>query len=202
MRIQPRGARAFFLMAAFAPMLAGCGPSAPEYKGPVADLSASREDIAPMDAPVKAGAIQAVTLGSNVEAFLKYNDEGRKFAASVGAGQKLLDEADPQHLVDGSINVLRRIYPKIVAVDSLAAARAKKADTTFVVDIRNKAGIWPGDQTTVDIDIVAFDARMKPVSRIVGHGAIQIKPYVVPEIGLANREALSNLDAKARQYFR
>ena len=196
MRIQPRGARALFLMAALAPLLAGCGPSAPEYKGPVADLSVSGDVAAPMDAPVKAGAVQAVTLGSNVEAFLKYNDEGRKYAASVGAGQKLLDEADPQHLVDGSINVLRRIYPKIVAVDSL------EADTTFVVDIRNKAGIWPGDQTTIDIDIVAFDARMKPVSRIVGHGAIQIKPYVVPEIGLANREALSNLDAKARQYFR
>lgn len=200
MRIQPHTALLFLL--AIAPGLAGCGPTAPEYKGPVADLAATREGAAPADAPVKAGAVQAVTLGSNAEAFLKYNDEGRKYAASVGAGQKLLDEADPQHLVDGAINVLRRIYPKIVAVDSLAAARARKADTTFVVDIRNKAGIWPGDQTTVDIDIVAFDARMKPVSRIVGHGAVQIKPYVVPEIGLANREALSNIDAKARQYFR
>jgi len=197
-----RGVRALLLLSPMCLGFAGCGPSAPEYKGAVADLTAARDEAAPTDAPVKAGATTAVTFGSNVEAFLKYNDEGRKYAASVGAGQKLLDEADPQTLVDGSVNVLRRIYPKIVAVDSLAAARARKIDTTFAIDIRNKAGVWPGDQTTVDIDIVAFDARMKPVSRIVGRGAVQIKPYVVPEIGLANREALSSLDAKARQYFR
>lgn len=190
------------LVAALATGLAACGPTAPQYQDAVADLSAGQSTDAPLDAPVKAGAVPVVTLGSNVEAFLKYNDDGRKYAASVGAGEKLLNEADPQVLVDGGISVLRRIYPSLKAVENLAAAKKQKATTTFVLDIRNKAGMFPGDQTTVDLSIVAFDAGMKPVSRVVGRGAVTIKPYVVPEIGLANRQALEALDARARQTFR
>jgi hypothetical protein len=187
------------ILAGFAAMVAGCGPKAPEYQDALADLSHTRTSDVPLDVPVTAGPTQAVTFGSNVEAFLEYNDKGLKYAASVGASQKLLAEGSPQVLVDGAVGILRRRYPELKAVDDLATARRQKFATTFVVDIRNKAGIWPGDQTTIDLIIIAFDAQMKPVSRLVGHGAVTIKPYVVPEVGLANRQALADLDAKAQR---
>jgi len=164
------------------------------------DLSGFRlaDGARPM-VPVVAGPTQAVTFGSNVEAFLKYNDAGLKYAASVGAGQQLLAEGNPQNLVDGGVNTLRRRYPNIKAVDDLATAQRQKFATTFVLDIRNKAGMFPGDKTTVDLIIVAFDAQMKPLSRIEGHGEVTIKPYVVPEVGVAYRMVLADLDTKAQR---
>ena len=191
------GSRRAFVVGAMA-SLAGCGPQAPQYQDALADIARTRTDDVPLDVPVRAGPTQAVTFGSNVEAYLKYHEEGVKYAASVGAGQKLLAESHPQVLVDGGISILRRRYPNLKSVDDLASAKRQGFATTFVLDIRTKAGILPGSQTTVDLIIIAFDAQLKPISRIVGHGAITIQPYVVPDVGAANRQALGELDAKAQ----
>ena len=186
-------------VAGLAATLAGCGPQAPVYQDALADLGRTRTDSVPLDVPVTAGPTQAVTFGSNVEAFLKYNDAGIKYAASVGAGQKILAEGNPQVLIDGGIAILRRRYPNLKSVDDLVSAQRQKFATTFVLDVRNKHGIWPGDKTTMDLIVIAFDAQMKPVSRLMGHGEIFIKPYVVPEVGVANQMALADLDAKAQR---
>jgi len=180
-------------------VLCSCGPQLPEYRDPLADLTTARGVDVPEDAPVKAAPPMALTLGSNVEAFLKYNDEGRAYAASVGAGQKLLAEADPQYLVRGAVAVVKLRYPKIVSVDDLASAARQRFGTTFVIDIKNKAGMFPGDKTTVEITVIALDAAQKPISRITGRGAVEIKPYVVPEIRVANDEALRDLTAKVER---
>ncbi|MBV8393297.1 MAG: hypothetical protein JOY81_08955, partial [Alphaproteobacteria bacterium] len=73
-----------FFVAGVVMTLAGCGPQAPVYQDALADLSRTRTSDVPLDVPVTAGPTQAVTFGSNVEAFLKYNDAGLKYAASVG----------------------------------------------------------------------------------------------------------------------
>ena len=186
-------------VAGLAAILVGCGPQAPVYQDALADLGRTRTDDVPPDVPVTAGPTQAVTFGSNVEAFLKYHDDGLKYGAAWGAGQKILAEGNPQVLVDGGISILRRRYPTIKSVDDLASAQKQKAATTFVLDIRTKHGTWPGDKTTMDLIVIAFDAQMKPISRLTGHGEIYIKPYVVPELGVANNMALADLDAKAQR---
>lgn len=179
--------------------LAACGPQAPTYRDPLADLSNARAEDAPLDAPVVAGQSVAFTFGSNVESFLKYHDDGVKFAASMGAGQKLLSDGDPQVLVDAGVALLRRRYRAIRPVDDLRSAERGRFSTTFVLDIKTKAGIWPGDQTTVDLIVIALDGKMKPTSRLMGHGAITIRPYVAPDMGEANRQAIADLNAKAER---
>lgn len=144
---------------------------------------------------MKAGATTAFTFGSNVESFLKYHDDSIKSA--IGASQKILADSDPQVLVDGGVAVLRRRYPNIKPVDDLKAAERGKISTTFVLDILTKHGIWPGDVTTIDIIVIAFDGQMVPVSRLNGHGTLTVRPYVAPDIGAANRMAIADLDAKA-----
>lgn len=192
------GSRRAFIVGAVA-SLAGCGPQAPQYQDALADIARTRTDDVPLDVAVRAGPTQAVTFGSNVEAYLKYNDEGVKYAASVGANPNLLADYKAQVLVDGGIAILRRRYPNLKSVDDLASAQRQGFATTFVLDIRAKAGVLPGSQTTIDLIIIAFDQQIKPVSRIVGHGAITIQPYVAPDIRPANRQALGELDAKAQQ---
>lgn len=180
-------------------VMTGCGPQLPEYRDPLADLSSARAADAPENAPVKVGSTVAITLGSNVERFLKYYDEGRAYAASVGASKQLLAEGDPQYLVDGAVAVIRRRYPKVRTVEDLASAARQRFATTFVVDIRTKAGMYPGDKTTSDITIIALDAQQKPISRITAHGEVEIRPYVPPQIREANDQALRELSGKAER---
>lgn len=177
--------------------LAGCGPQAPQYVDALADLGATPSANVPADVPVKAGATVALTLGSNIERFLKYHDDGNAYAKSVGASKDLLDQGNPQYLVDGGVAILKRRYPRIRSFDDVASAARERIATTFVLDIRTKAGMYPGDETTVDLTIIALDARQQPISRITGRGATEIKPYAAPRIREAHDRALSELAKKA-----
>ncbi len=154
------------------------------------------------DAPFRAGSTVGLTFGSNVERYLKHQDDGRKYAASVGASQQLLSGNDPQYLVDRSVAILRRRYPKLKAVDDLATAERQRFSTTFVLDIQIKHGLYPGDNTVVEIVIIALDAQQKPVSRLVGRGSITIRPYVEPNAREAMDEALLSLNAKAETFLK
>jgi hypothetical protein len=188
--------RAGLLIAA---SLCACGPQAPEYRDPLSDLTTASSAAVPADAAVKAGPKVAVTLGSNVERFLKYHDEGNAYAASVGASRQLLEEGNPQYLINGSIDILRRRYPRIISVENLAAAARERVTTTLVVDIQTKAGMFPGDHTTVDLVVIAFDATQRPISRIAARGATEIRPYAPPRIREAHDQALAELAAKANR---
>ena len=181
--------------------LAACGPQAPTYQDPLADLTSAGSAPVPENAPVHAGTTQAVTFGSNVERFIKYHDDGLKFAASVGAGKQTLADASPQYLVDGGVAILRQRYPALRPITDLATARRDGIATTFVLDIQTKFGTLPGTQTTCDISVIAFDAQQKPISRIVSHGFITIPGFVVPDTKKAFDMALADLKAKVDSLY-
>lgn len=194
------GSRRAFVVGAAA-TLAGCGPQVPTYQDPLADLTTARGAAVPENAPVSAGPTQALTFGSNVERFIKYHDDGTKFAASMGAGQKMLADASPQYLVDGGVAILRQRYPQLKPVNDLATAARERIATTFVLDIQTKAGTLPGTQSTVDIIVIAVDAQQKPISRIRGHGFIVIPGFVAPDLKVANDMALADLRSKVDQLY-
>jgi hypothetical protein len=79
----------------------------------------------------------------------------------------------------------------------LNSAASQKFATTFVIDIQTKAGMYPGDHTTVDLVLIAFNAEQKPTSRIAARGATQIRPYESPRIREAHDQALAELSSKA-----
>ena len=177
--------------------LSACGPQAPPYQDPLADISGARIGDVPVDAPVRAGTTVAYTVGSNVERWLKYVDEGNKYAASVGASQQLLAAGNPQNVINGAVAILRRRYPDIQLVDDLATAARRHIATTFALDIQSKWGALPGSEITSDIAIIAFDAQQHPVSRISGHGVSIVRPYVTPDPLEAPQKAIAELSAKA-----
>ena len=164
-----------------------------------ADISKARGADVPVDRPVVAGPTVALTLGSNVERWLKYQDDGAKFAASMGTSKRLLIEGNPQNVVNGGVAILRRRYPQIKTVDDLATAQLQHFATTFVFDIQSKWGMMPGSETTCDISIIALDAQQNPISRLVGHGVSVIRPYVEPNALEAPNNALLDLNAKANR---
>jgi hypothetical protein len=175
----------------------GCGPQLPEYSDPLAEISKARGVSVPEDIAVKAGAAVAMTLGANVDRFLKYHDDGKAYAASVGASKKVLDESDPQYLLSGAVSILKRRYPKLRDFDDLASAGRARMSTTFVIDIQTKAGMYPGDYTTVDLVVIAFNDQQKPISRLSARGATAIRPYEPPRIREAHDQALAELSKKA-----
>ena len=181
--------------------LAACGPQAPTYQDPLADLTSARGTSVPENAPVRAGATQAITFGSNVERFIKYHDDGLKFAASWGASQQTLNDNSPHYLVDGGVAILRQRYPAIRPVNDLATAQRDRIATTFVLDIQTKYGTVPGTQNTCEVSVIAFDAQQKPISRIVSRGAITIPGFVVPDTKKAFDMALADLRAKVDSLY-
>lgn len=176
--------------------MSACGPAAPTYQDPLSDLTSARASQAPENAPVHAGPTQAVTFGSNVERFIKYHDDGIKFAASMGAGEKILKDGSPQYLIDGGVAILRQRYPAIRPVNDLASAQREHIATTFVLDIQTKAGMFPGDRTTADLILIAVDAQQKPISRIQSQGYYVIRPYVPPDAKIAYDMALADFKTK------
>ncbi|MCA0303602.1 MAG: hypothetical protein LCH95_14455 [Proteobacteria bacterium] len=179
--------------------VAACGPTAPEYRDPLADLTSAQGAAVPENVPVRAGATVGLTTSNNVEQFLKYSQDGVKFAASMGASQALLKDGDPQYVVNTSIAIVRERYPQLQPVPDLATAQARHFDTTFVLDLRTKAGTMPGTRTTCDIILIAFDAQMRPISRIASHGYWTIPGYQTPDPKAAYNMALADFRSKAAQ---
>jgi CO dehydrogenase/acetyl-CoA synthase delta subunit len=113
------------------------------------------------------------------------------------SAKESLDGNSPKDLVAGTVDIIKRRYPGAAYVQSLAAAQRDGASTTLVVDIQTKAAMYPGDHSTVELVIIAFDAAQNPVSRITARASIQIKPYVPPNIRQAYDQALGELSRKA-----
>ncbi|CAN5922502.1 hypothetical protein BH11PSE3_BH11PSE3_28530 [soil metagenome] len=173
-----------------------CGPQTPAYQDPLADLTSVKGAAVPENAPVQAGPTQAMTFGSNVERYIKFHDDGIKFAASMGAGPKVLKDSSPQYLIDGGTSILRQRYPAIRPVDDLATAQRERIATTFVLDIKTTFGTVPGTKNTCEITLIAFNAQQQPISRIVSRGEITIPGFVVPDVKAAYDMALTNFKAK------
>ena len=171
----------------------------PPYQDPLADISGARGIDVPADVAVRAGPKVAFTFGSNVERWVKYQDDGAKFAASMGAGKKLLTDGDPQNIIDGGVTILRKRYPRIQLVDDLATAARQRYDTTIVFDVKSTRGILPGSETTSDLMFIVLDAQQRPVSRLTGRGTSVIRAYVTPSAREAPERALAELDAKSER---
>ena len=63
--------------------LAGCDGPPPDYDDPLKDLHTLPASSAPLDAPAKVGSPVALTLGSNIERLLQYNDASNIALASL-----------------------------------------------------------------------------------------------------------------------
>ena len=81
-----------------------------------------------------------------------------------------LADQDPQYLITGAVSILRERYPQIEPIDDLKTVAQRKMSSAIVLDFTLRLGAKSGQQTTVTLVAIAFDARQQPVSRLEASG--------------------------------
>jgi hypothetical protein len=193
------------LVAAFviAAALAGCA-GGPDYIDPLAGLTKVPAASVPQDVPVTVeepvALVPSENSAKNLDMAAEFTESanGRLVKSLVSAD--IWADGDPQRLINGTVGVLRRRYPKIVLVDDLATAQQRGFRTTIVVDIQSHHLVSAFDTNRVTITLIAMDSGLRPVSRIVAEGQSGTS-YGSMDAHFRDAVAMSvaNLDAKATQ---
>jgi hypothetical protein len=189
--------------AALAALLSAC-VSDPPYVDPLHGLANVPSTSVPQDTPVVVQDPVALVPSENSALVLKLVDEWKQTtnAKMVKAlvSDQVWEDGDPQQLVDGAVNVLRRRYPKIELIDDLATAKQRGFRTTFVVDIQYHHLVTAFDTNHVALTYVVMDAGQKPLSRFTGEGTSHgVYGSTDAHFRDAVAMAVANLDAKATQ---
>lgn len=192
--------------AVIAAALAGCA-SDPPYVDPLKGLANVSSTSVPQDVPVAVQDPVALVPSENSAMVLKLVDEWKQTtnAKMVKAlvSDEVWEDGDPQRLVDGAVNVLRRRYPKIELIDDLATAKQRGFRTTFVVDIQYHHLVTAFDTNHVALTYVVMDAAQNPLSRFTGEGTSHgVYGSTDAHFRDAVAMAVANLDAKATQLLK
>ncbi len=135
----------------------------PNYGDPLQRLHRIGAAGIPLDRPVAAGPKVALVAGDNVALTLSYLDLTRNLLANSRAPGA---ELDPAYMVKSTISILRRRYPRLELHRDLRSAQAGGADTTLIFDIRALAAQAGGQANSAEIDVIALDRNMRPLSRL------------------------------------
>lgn len=151
--------------------LAGCAGN-PEYTDPLAGLTSIPAASVPQDVPVTVEQPVALVPSENSARLLNFAQQFKddKLLQAL-VPPTLQADGDPQYLVNGAVNVLRRRYPGMVLVEDLRTARQRGFRTTFVMDIQAHHLVTAFDRNQIHLTVIAMDASQRPVSRIVAEGA-------------------------------
>jgi len=134
----------------------------PNYGDPLQRLHRIGAAGIPADQPILAGPKIALVAGDNVAITLSYLDLTRNLLANSRAPGA---DVDPAYVVKSTVNILRRHYPQLELHRDLRSAQLGRADTTLVFDIRAIAAQAGGQSNSAEIDVIALDRDMRPLSR-------------------------------------
>jgi hypothetical protein len=184
-------------------VLAGCGGPPPDYVDPLKDLHNLPASSAPLDAPAKVGPPAALVLGSNIEKLLQYNDAAAKGVQSMLlVNTAALEDGNVQYLINGAVQVLRRRWPQLVAVDDLATAARRKFASSIVLDIAVVLASRTGQSTTARVTAILLDAGENPLSRLEASGTTTVGfPAATPLFKEASNIALQGFQDKLSRYW-
>lgn len=182
-------------------------PVMPRYADPLAGLYPAPASGVPRDVPLKYYApgggsgnpgrnvlTMAVVPGANFH-------KVREYMAAVA--QQSGDRAmylQLQPVLARAVQIIKARYPWLEVTNDLASAEQRNVSLTLVLDIRSRIGTSGAGPTGVQIDVVAFDDRHKPVARFIaeGHGDAKSDAFGFPA---AAKQALDALTAASKQYF-
>jgi hypothetical protein len=113
--------------------LAACGGPPPAYTDALARLSTFTASTAPLGAPVAVRPPVVITPSENVQAYLQYSKAAKEGLEAFGplTNTGAVADGDPNYLITGAVSILRRRYPDLQFVESLAEAKGKGTQTTL-----------------------------------------------------------------------
>ena len=140
LRLPSVGLAKFVAVVVIAASLAGCNYD-PAYVDALHGLANVPSTSVPQDVPVIVEQPVALVPSEN-SAMLLQSVKDYIDSTNGKLGKALMPDyewadGDPQPMVDGAVNVLRRRYPKAELVDDLATAKKRGFRTTFVIDIQS-----------------------------------------------------------------
>lgn len=187
---------------------------APRYSDALTGLFNKPASSVPLDVavnyyaphPSSGGAARAVLTmalvpGANYGRLRQYHQQAVEAATTPNARALAQDDLQTQPVLQKAVEIVKERYPWLELMDDVATAQERNVSLTLVMDIRSRLGSQAGAPTSVEIEVVVFDERRQPVSRILATG--QSSPGSPGDYGFqrAAGAALEELADKSKAYF-
>lgn len=150
--------------------------------------------------PGRAVLTMALVPGANYQKAEEYLFRAGGDIAKTSSDSMARNELAIRPVLTKATDIIKDRYPWMVLNSDLATAQKSNASLTLVLDIRTKLAAKNGDQTAVQIEVVAFNDQHKPVARFVSQGAAYPDSYGYGFTKAADN-ALADLAGKANAYF-
>ena len=198
-----------------APSLPAINSAAPHYSDALSGLYRQPASSVPADIAVnyyapgaRSGTTRAVLTmalvpGANYPKLRAYHAQVGKdaVAAIEGQGGGIADDLQTQPILLRAVDIVKQRYPWLELMDDIATAQERNVSLTLVMDIRSKLGAKASDPTTVEIEVIVFNEKRQPVSRIETTGTATAGAGGIYGFRAAAGQALDALDAKSKALF-
>lgn len=198
-----------------APSLPAINSAAPRYSDALSGLYRAPASSVPVDVPVnyyapgaRSGATRAVLTmalvpGANYGKLRAYQAQVGKDAAAAlpGQGDGIAEDLQIQPILLRAVDIVKQRYPWLELMDDVATARERNVSLTLVMDIRSRLGAKAGDPTNVEIEIIVFNDKQQPISRIETSGSTIAGGGGIYGFQGAAGQALDALDTKSKALF-
>jgi hypothetical protein len=198
-----------------APSLPAIDSTPPRYSDALSGLYRQPASAVPANVPVnyyapgaRSGATRAVLTmalvpGANYGKLRAYHAQiGKDATAAVpGQGAGIAEDLKIQPILLRAVDIVKQRYPWLELMDDIATAQERNVSLTLVMDIRSKLGAKSGDPTTVEIEVIVFNEKRQPVSRIVTTGTATAGGGGLYDFTIAADQALDALDAQSKALF-
>lgn len=198
-----------------APSLPAINSAAPRYSDALSGLYRQPASSVPADVPVnyyapgaRSGATRAVLTmalvpGANYGKLRAYHAQVGKDAAAAapGQGDGIAEDLQIQPILLRAVDIVKQRYPWLELMDDVATAQERNVSLTLVMDIRSRLGVKAGDPTNVEIEVIVFNDKRQPVSRIVTSGSATAGAGGIYGFRDAAGQALDALETKSKALF-
>ena len=201
-------------IAAPAPSLPAIASTAPRYSDALSGLYRQPASSVPADVPVdyyapgarsasRAVLTMALVPGANYGRLRAYHAQvGKDAAAAVpGQGDGIAEDLQIQPILLRAVDIVKQRYPWLELMDDVATAQERNVSLTLVMDIRSRLGAKAGDPTTVDVEVVVFNDKRQPISRVVTNGSATAGGGGLYGFREAAGQALDALETKSKALF-
>ena len=197
------------------PTLPDISSVAPHYSDALSGLYRAPASSVPADVPVnyyaptaarsapRAVLSMALVPGANYGRLRAYHAQVGKdaVAARPGQGDAIAEDLQIQPVLLRAVDIVKQRYPWLELMDDVATAQERNVSLTLVMDIRSRLGAKAGDPTAVQIEVIVFDEKRQPVSRIETSGSAVAGGGGLYGFREAAGQALDALEAKSRTLF-
>jgi len=189
--------------------------TAPRYSDALSGLYRQPASSVPADIPVnyyapgtRDGATRAVLTmalvpGANYGRLRAYHAQIGKAAAAArpGQGDGIPEDLQIQPILLRAVDIVKQRYPWLELMDDIATAQERHVSLTLVVDIRSRLGAKAGDPTMVEVEVIVFNDKQQPVSRVQTRATTSAGGGGLNGFRDTAGQALDALDAKSKVLF-